>query len=168
MIDKNIIIWNSNYRLKWADYIIAKHSFGVEGACSDVKIKYQLLKYKSKDSIDVYIYSCFNKKNSWVLEHHEDSLGLEHERHHFDLCEVYARELRKETSEMKFYTDDFINLSYKVIKKENTEQDLYDKETNWSLNKIKQVEWDQRIDNELKALDAYRNPHVIVRNSPSK
>ena len=163
-----IIIWNKGHKLEWSDYTPTKYSVGNDGAASDVKIKYQIVKYTSNDSSDIFIYSCFNKKNSWAIVKHEDSLGLEHERHHFDLCEIYARKLRKETGKMNFYTDDFINLTYKTIREENKEQDLYDKETNHSLNKIKQVEWDKKIDNQLKTLDSFSNMHVIVKNNKSK
>lgn len=64
---------------------------------------------------------------------------------------------------MKFYTDDFMNLYRDVLKKENKEQDLYDKETNYAINKIKQVEWDQKIDTQLKEWNSFSRTHVIVK-----
>jgi len=45
------------------------------------------------------------------------------------------------------------------MKKYYERQDEYDKETNFSMDKQKQEEWLQKINNELNALDNLSNYH---------
>ena len=41
-------------------------------------------------------------------------------------------------------------------------QDLYDKETNHSINKEKQLDWNNRIAKQLKELEKYAEPDFSV------
>jgi hypothetical protein len=79
---------------------------------------------------------------------------LEHEQAHFDLCEVYARRLRKRVEDSN-YKLDIDNAIFEVFEAFKKRQKLYDQETNHSRNKEKQAEWLKIIANELSELDNY-------------
>ena len=70
------------------------------------------------------------------------------EQAHFDLCEVYARRLRKRVADSN-YKLDMDNAIFEVFEAFKQRQKLYDKETNHSRNKEKQVEWLKIISNGL-------------------
>jgi hypothetical protein len=102
-----------------------------------------------------------NCYQSWVMPEHNDNLNLlQHEQSRFDLCEVYARQLRKQFEERNLSV---FNLSkeandvfYMVWTSYRKRQEQYDKETNFGLNTGKQKEWDYKIAQELLELEKYR------------
>jgi hypothetical protein len=85
---------------------------------------------------------------------------LAHEQLHFDLCEVYARMLRKQlanttltpTNINKVSTDTFLE-TYKIYKER---QWAYDDETLHGLKPEAQAHWKETIEKELAALDDYK------------
>ncbi|SDF82701.1 DUF922 domain-containing protein [Chitinophaga filiformis] len=85
---------------------------------------------------------------------------LAHEQLHFDLCEVYARILRKQLANTaltpanvnRVSTDAFLE-TYKVYKER---QWAYDEETLHGLKPEAQAHWKESIEKELAALDGYK------------
>jgi hypothetical protein len=52
---------------------------------------------------------------------------------------------------------------YAIIDKEmDVYQDLYDDETNGSMNSVKQKEWNQKVINEINDLNAFKNTTVNI------
>ena len=49
------------------------------------------------------------------------------------------------------------------MEKEENAQTLYDKETNYSRNTERQAEWNKKIAERLKELEAYRDTVVTIR-----
>lgn len=92
---------------------------------------------------------------------------LKHEQGHFDITEIFARKLRQ-TLQNKTYRN------YKSIGKEVDKiynknnmawrkfQNLYDKETDHSKNKAEQLEWNTKIQSQLKELDEYKSTNFTV------
>lgn len=86
---------------------------------------------------------------------------LAHEQLHFDLCEVYARQLRKQLANTeltpanisKVSTDIFLE-TYRIYRET---QLLYDEETQHGLKPDAQQHWKETIGKELAALDGYEN-----------
>jgi len=93
-----------------------------------------------------------------VDQKYRDDL-LVHEQTHFDLTELYARKLRKQLSETKFTRSNPSKESFPIFKEMQKQyrdrQDLYERETDFSLNTAKQAEWTARIVAELNELSAY-------------
>lgn len=101
------------------------------------------------------------KKNS------KTDSGLQHEQGHFDITEIYSRKLRKKLSDytfkkkslkanfMKFYNGNAALL--------DAEHDLYDKETDHHRIEEKQKEWDKKIAEQLKELEAYKETNLTLK-----
>jgi hypothetical protein len=100
----------------------------------------------------------FNRPISWTKD--SDSLGLTHEQGHFNIAELFARKLRKKFLEYKFNASSIktdLKLMFDNNNKERAKMDaLYDKETNFSRDKIKQIYWNKKIILLLKKFEAYQ------------
>jgi hypothetical protein len=92
---------------------------------------------------------------------------LKHEQNNFDLCELYARQLRKKIATKNFNKSknvrqdltDMYNDCNNDYYKERTK---YEKETEFGLNVAKQQAWNDRIVKELAELSAYSSTDVQV------
>ena len=86
-----------------------------------------------------------------------DSNVLHHEQGHFDLAEAYTRKLRQMLAAYKpnrvTFKKDIHEMYNRLIDELEAKQDLYDKETDHSKNKIAQQEWNNKI---AKLLSAYQ------------
>ena len=84
---------------------------------------------------------------------------LEHEQGHFDLSEVYARQLRKKLDEKKltvFNLSNDANVVFKDVYASYVDrQELYEQETQNGLDHKKQAEWSNQISRELRGLNAF-------------
>jgi predicted secreted Zn-dependent protease len=84
---------------------------------------------------------------------------LEHEQLHFDLSQIYARQLRKKIADSKLNLFNFTKESNKIfddiffLYKER--QNLYDTETNHGINNAAQKKWEKNIETELNELETY-------------
>lgn len=153
---KDTIYWNPNRKLNWEDFkgkadnntnllAMTQAGIGYEVACNG-------------GNLYLKIFCYFNVKKSWAKEKDSQQL-LQHEQLHFDITELYTRKLRKKLSEVadpcgknikelnKIYQSNFNDCA--------SEQDRYDKETNHSLNELKQKDWEERITKELKELEKF-------------
>jgi len=113
------------------------------------------------------IVTIFNKKKSWVLKEKQSIDLLNHEQKHFDLKEYTARCLREVLVNHKFKSINSIKDEINNLKKIHFDlgkarQKLYDKETNLSKDKKKQIEWDKKIDGLLASKNEYSNSHLEI------
>ncbi len=143
------ISWSPDYNLKWADFkgdtSFAQHY--VENAVTKIRIEATTAIYKKHYSFSVPCI--FEKNNSWTVEHTSVSL-LMHEQLHFDIGEVFARELRKKLAEMDHLTDLTIKERVKTLYHEVNNaciayEKKYDIETNHGKSPEKQAIWQIRI-----------------------
>ena len=86
---------------------------------------------------------------------------LKHEQGHFDITEIYARKLRQSLQIKKYKNYKLIGKDVdKIYDRNNLEwrqfQNSYDKETDHSKNKNKQLEWNEKIQNLLIKLDGFK------------
>ena len=83
-------------------------------------------------------------KNEWILKH---------EQGHFDIAEIFARQLNKLVNEYQFNKSSFqkdLDAIYKsVVAEKEKFQQQYDDETDYSRIKTKQEEWLKKIEAEL-------------------
>ena len=158
-VNENNIVWHPSRKLAWKDFKATPPSVSETNASASTNCGFDVSAQSNSNRqlIAVSIKNVFYGDKSWVRLNKSDLTKLlEHEQAHFDLCEVYARRLRKrvEDSNYKLNIDTAILEVFEAFKQR---QLLYDKETNHSRNKEKQAEWIKIIANELQELNAYLN-----------
>lgn len=153
---QDTIHWSPHYKLKWEDFKGKPDNTSQFGAVSYPGVKYTLS--ANDDTFYVNVFCFFIKSKSWVRI--ISTTGLTHEQGHFDIAELFARRLRKAFAGYNFNYPtvgkdiDNLFLTYKL---ERTNLDnLYDKETDFSRNRKMQQYWNEKIAQELKELDQFK------------
>lgn len=148
---QDTIHWRANYKLKWEDFQGEPDNDSTlkTKAFSTLKIDYTTIINDSEFSYKVFCI--FYKNESWVKN--KSVYLLQHEQGHFDIAEIFARELQEGFKNYKFnrttvYTD-LETIYNNIFKKYTSFDSLYDKETNHSLNKKEQVIWLRTIAKQL-------------------
>lgn len=109
----------------------------------------------------------FNPRESWLKDKEDPNL-LKHEQFHFNITELYAREFRKKVLNKKFTArgkkliKEVTSLYENVIKDLDRYQEKYDKETDHSINRKAQKEWEETVLERLKAMKEYANPQLTI------
>ncbi|MDR1679610.1 MAG: hypothetical protein LBR81_07525 [Prevotellaceae bacterium] len=181
--NKRYIVWEESINLSWSDFLkrygqntkyIVKNGIKASAFIS-VSISYSFERDVTENIFICYIQTILDKKESWsyyASNIEKDSCGsnllLRHELGHFNILEIYAREGRMLVSKIKVRSfDKAYNEVQKIIQKirhkRTLEQDKYDEETGYGVNKEKQAEWDKKIAERLKELEQYKDTKVIVR-----
>ena len=164
--EKEIIPWNDTIKLTWDNFKGKPKEWGNKAiTCSTIYSKYE-----SSDIPDlkINVRACFIKKESWKKDKCPSDYHLNHEQKHFDIAEIYARKLRRLLADTVFKSKMVAKKEIpKIIRNNNKSfnefQELYDKETNHSINKEQQVLWDAKIENELTVLRNYTNNIVDIK-----
>jgi hypothetical protein len=149
--------WNASRRLTWSDYKAKPNPTSDAAATTTtyVGIEYKI----SNDNFSYFIHCRFSKDRSWGL--HKTDYILSHEQGHFDIAELFARKLHKEMSNYTFnkrsFQKDLKKIYDAIMEERESTQNLYDKETNHSINKEKQAEWLKKIQTLLKEYSDYAN-----------
>ena len=151
--DEELISWNPEKKLTWADYK-GQAKNDTDAAASTAT--YLGIEYNfNNKGFDYKITCSFSKTKSWGL--HKTDYILVHEQGHFDIAEIFARQLNKKMSEYKFnknnFKDDLKKIYLTITSEKEEMQNDYDRETNHSINKEKQAEWLSKID---KLLGEYK------------
>lgn len=164
--DDDKLYWKGNI-LDWSYFQGKADRNAPTDAISDCRITANMK--TKKDSLIFVIESYLSKKGSWVKEGTQTQALLKHEQGHFDLNEIYARKFRKELLEYKFLIStsktDFSKIQSKYFELLNKEQTLYDSETMHSNNNEKQIEWNKKIEKQLKELESYNRSKITVAYS---
>lgn len=153
--DEDLLDWDANRKLTWADYK-AKPDPSSDAAASTTT--YLGIEYNIKsDRFSFKIQSRFSRDKSWGL--HKTAYILSHEQGHFDIAEICARKLNMKMSAYRFdrktYQKDLQKIYQEIIDEKEEIQDKYDKETNHSINKVRQEEWLKKIAEMLEQYKAY-------------
>jgi hypothetical protein len=152
---EDLINWSATRKLTWADYKGRPdpNSDAAASTTTYLAIEYNI----TSNAFGYKIQSRFSRTRSWGL--HKTEYILSHEQGHFDLAEVYARKLHKEMSEYRFDKNNFkkdLKKIYDEVTEEKEEmQNRYDRETRHSINKTRQAEWLQKIEDMLREYEAY-------------
>jgi hypothetical protein len=153
----NLIDWNATRKLTWEDFkgSVDPDSKNAALTSSSINIEFGY----DDDGLEYSIKCSFNKQKSWVRIRNTEVLA--HEQGHFDLAELHARKLFKAMKAYKFNANTVskdVNTIYDSLMNAHHEsQNLYDSETDYSRNKVKQEEWQKKIADELKSLQAFAN-----------
>ena len=149
------IQWKERRQLAWADYQ-GKPDPGAGAAASTAT--YLSVEYNFKDGRLGYVITCsFSRSRSWGLTMNDYILS--HEQGHFDIAEIFARQLYKKLKAYEFdkknYQTDLRRIYEDITSEKEEMQNRYDRETNHSINKDKQAEWLEKIRRELKELEPF-------------
>lgn len=106
--------------------------------------------------LQISIFACFAKKESWVHPDKKEAPLLTHEQLHFDICELFVRKLRKKISETPLSLLNSDN-QIKALFEESwnayqVNQNLYDEETEHGLIEAAQKKWINNVKEELNTL----------------
>lgn len=150
------IVWNKHCKLDWSDFRgQIPEDRGFKEAVSKIRIVMEGNVYEGEVP-DVKINAYFIPKNSWTTVNSLET--LKHEQLHFDIAEIFAREIRKEfdslvkrkISDFEIYTKSY-NLYLSEYEKY---QKLYDSEV--YFNKEKQAKWECDVVEKLKKLKDFK------------
>lgn len=162
----NTILWISTRKLTWSDFQGTPDSISKHEAHTIVTITANN-SLRTAERLEFNICNNFLINESWTRNRNSNNL-LKHEQLHFDISELITRKIRKSYSVI--VSSDLHETSIllkEITKKYNIELDSlnnsYDTETNHGLIKDKQKEWEVKIANELKALNAYSNVKVVIK-----
>lgn len=156
------IIWSADRQLEWEDFrapkvLQEKPDIGAQTYCG---ISFQTNTVNIFKKPKFFVHTTFYKDSSWVIKDsilNRTSL-LNHERKHFDLCEVYARMLYKRLLEADFSVQNLYkakSIYVQVFEKYFERQEQYDAETQHGIIQEEQKKWDKIISDELAALAEY-------------
>lgn len=148
--NEELIPWSEDRKLTWADY---KGPAKTDSDVAASTATYLGIEYSFNNKGFGYKITCsFSKTKSWGL--HKTDYILAHEQGHFDIAEIFARKLNKQMSEYRFdkdnFKEDLKNIYLKITEQKENMQNDYDRETNHSILKEKQMEWLKKIAQLLK------------------
>ncbi len=173
----SIIVWSVDRVLEQSDFraSIPDSMLGTNvGAITHlyINVEYKII---TKDTFPVEIYPVFSCTKSWFRNKSQFGLSyaLNHEQGHFDIAEVISRELRKhilnysniESNKInKIQYAYFIQYAYNnYFDSLDVMQDLYDSETNYSMDTIGQAKWNLKIASMLRSLEDYKEPLIVIK-----
>ena len=145
-------------RLTWKDFKgvpDTKHFGGAVTASgyafdADIKIEGKTVYLK----VGVYVF--FTKSLSWKKPTINSDYHLLHEQVHFDITRLGAENFIKELLNAKFTKDNYNQVLDSVFDKSYAEnfalQQQYDKETQHSINRQVQLQWNDKIAGEIKKI----------------
>ena len=156
-VDDDTVFYSLDRSLTWDDFHgkprVSRYaasifpSFAYEGQ-SEVVNGYVHLNLTMK----VYVL----KSASWVKANARDTYGLSHEQRHFDIVKLVAERFKKKITPNTLTVEDYNSIvQYQYIesfREMNRLQEQYDNETRNGLDPMAQQRWNQRIEEELKAL----------------
>jgi len=154
---EQLIAWHPSYKLTWDDF---KATPDTRSNAAATTTTYLAIDYLIDNHGLRYRITCrFSCDKSWGL--HRSSYILSHEQGHFDIAEIYARKLHKAMSEYRFnkrtYERDLKEIYETMMQEKEDMQNAYDRETNHSINRRKQSEWQSRIEALLEEYGEYAN-----------
>ena len=145
-------------RLTWNDFKgvpDTKHFGGAVTASgyafdADIKIEGKTV------YLNVGVYVFFTKSLSWKKPSINSDFHLLHEQVHFDITRLGAENFIKELLNAKFTKDNYNQVLDSVFDKSYAEnfalQEQYDKETQHSINRQVQLQWNDKIGGEIKKI----------------
>lgn len=157
------MLWNESRKLTWADFKASPDLKSRASAITASGITFEYsVKTSRKEIVDfsTKVEAHFYPNKSWFLEKQVDVYILAHEQLHFDIIELYARKLREQLSLLVVNQNlkgQMNRLHASINKALNDTQQLYDLQTNHSINVTMQKEWEAKIIKELKTYEAYKS-----------
>ncbi len=123
-------------------------------------------------SIRITVEATVHKQNTFIKERVLDYNAsvkqrlLIHEQKHFDISEIFARQAVRELQNLKLSANyrkeiaDFVQTKFKAAE---FYQRLYDEDTQHGEDFAAQDEWNEKIAEQLDALEAYKRKTVVKK-----
>ncbi len=150
------IPWRPNGRLSWNDFRGSPPPLASNAALTSSGVS---LNYSSGSSFSYRIGCHFDQKKSWGRVRNRAILA--HEQGHFDLSEVYARQLNKALRQYRYNPSTAgkdVNIIYQEVMRDlQDKQNEYDQQTDHSRNDRSQEKWLVAIGQQLKSLEKYKD-----------
>jgi hypothetical protein len=146
------IRWNEGDQLTWDDFtgkVIDTSKYDAE-CFAEIRYNY---KFYSQHQFEFEVYANFDKNSSWSRKEQQSNALLKHEQMHFNIAELFAGKLRNDFQNFNYsanYSEQIDELFSSRKLQYQAMQRQYDDETNHSLNKDKQKEWEDLISLELQ------------------
>lgn len=160
--DDETFSWSEDRSLVWSDFRGQPdlQNDAVASTASGISFGFSINKAGRKiTGFTANVECVFYPNTSWHKPEDATAYILKHEQFHFNITELHARKFRKKIKSLKpsSKVQGQLNNLYQAISKASFDmQKQYDAETNHSINKIKQAEWETFIISELKKLEAFK------------
>lgn len=163
---KNKIIWQEDRPLNWEDFkgpIDERSKFYAQ---TNSGIYYHV-QQTSQTHFLVFIETFFDPLHSWKKYDQVTDNLLKHEQLHFDIHELHSRLFVKSIRETKFQDCDKVSGKIRDLYAETMADAqelslLYDKETNHSMDKMQQLEWNKKMKKMLEATSDYDLKEILI------
>ena len=158
-----VITWRDDIKLSWKNFKgdPKPDSNAVAVTASGITFEYSVKETQSRIvSFTTTIKAHFYPNKSWYIKERADNHILAHEQLHFDITELHVRKFRKEVAQLKVsprLKNELRRLHEKINTDLATMQNLYDTESDNSINKEAQAKWQLFVKKELKALEYYKS-----------
>ena len=153
-------MWHQKPVLSWEDFRAKPDASSPFAANtnSGISFNWNFSTENAKPKLFHEVFSNFYPEYSWVKSSEKDKYLLAHEQAHFDISEIFARQLRKALKEYKISRNirrDLNAIYHKTEKQRDQMQKKFDHETAHSENTEEERRWRIFIAAELKRLEAY-------------
>jgi signal recognition particle GTPase len=160
------IYWNKTFTLEWTDFQGVPPDTKSSAALSNIAIPYGFETY-SDGRVTINVNACFIKSKSWSIPKFQNNLLLQHEQLHFDIAELIRRKIVKALIDADITVDNAEAVMKSIMKhywagEYKQLQEQYDAESNFSRFISKQIEWNNKIAEELEKLDAYKYTELTL------
>ena len=160
------ITWSPNRRLQQADFKASIANRPFEAATSS-GFRYQYAGRLLQGKVQLTVETYFDCQNSYFkgTDASSPAQTLAHEQGHFDITEIGARRftklLQEQAANTKELTSKESGLYHQVMTETQQLQDHYDSEV--YADPSKQAAWLARIEQELRALQAYADKQLTIK-----
>ncbi len=161
------LLWVPGYELTWDHFQGKPDADSKYAALTKIDMSIRQGPLESADAIELIISTELMTDGSWVKPQNRNQQILVHEQGHFDIAEYHARRLRKELLETapinaESLNEDVDRVFDRIFKEKQMMQRDYERETDHSLVRDKQLEWQKRIAFLLDSLSDHSDHSVIL------
>lgn len=151
--------WHEHTKLSWDDFRGAASSTHNESAAATCcSIGFRTNTTADSGRLYIEVYNTFYVNKSWVREDARIQSILDHEQGHFDLCEVYTRQLKARLGKIDLNGHDvkqqLMKIYGEVSAAYEARQQAYEEETTHGTILPEQRKWQDMIAAELKGNSA--------------
>lgn len=163
---EDVILWQADRKIDWSDFRAHRKPPGrMSAALSVCGIGFEGVE-ENRRLVSVKIAVKFYPEKSWKHPDHLTPEVLAHEQLHFDITELMGRRFHEEIKELNKkgkLNARSLEKAYDKISKQHAEmQQLYDKQTNHSLNARLQEWWSAYVSSELEKTSELSGYHDIL------
>lgn len=160
--DDNLVFWSSTKKLMAKDFKIKTSNGETNPSFGQFSVDYKVngFDFLTKN-FNKKVRNYFIKSASWIDTTATVSISIRYQQTLFDICEIYARQFRKELKENRKKIASGVQfvegLNQKAMTDLSNRRVVYDRETKFGTVIEKQSEWEKQIQNELNDLKEFSN-----------